>query len=555
MDVQQGVPLKRSIKTKFSLLICVLVVIILVGNWYSFQISKNMIREEMKTRGISTARNLSYSTYHGVISGDKSLLNELSEDVLLEDDLRYVVILDKHDNMLVSKSKYNQRSFTLPEAIRYISCDNRTPVVNSYMMDDERLYNVGIRIIRQNQNIQIGDNTFPESGENRSKELGGEEKTPQQICLGTVHIGMSLKNMDSKLNYIMLIMGLVTIFVGLIGAVGSRILSQTLVNPILRIAEVAIKISKGDLRQTIEVTSNNEVGVLEAALSQILQSLNMIATRLQNACEQIKLTSDEILRMSEEQATVSQRQAISIYQIAQTIEDIAKTSKHISNNAGSVVEAAESTLQSTQKVEKTVRKTIAGMEEIHEQVGKNTERVVLLGEKIAQINNVVKIINTIADQTKLIAFNASIEAAGAGEAGGRFSIVATEVRRLANTVVESVEEIGNSVSSIQTATSELTLSSETGIRKVNQGAALITEIGNTLQEMMTMFEKTTKSAKEISDSMQKQQTDNELIVNGIEEISGGSEQSVETSKKTNEIAKELRTLAEELDATVHQFVT
>ena len=410
--------MKRSIKTKFSLLICVLVVIILVGNWYSFQISKNMIREEMKTRGISTARNLSYSSYHGMISGDKSLLNELSEDILLEDDLRYVVILDKHDNMLVSKSKYNQRSFTLPEGIRYISCDNRTPVVNSYMMADERLYNVGIRIIRQNQNIRIGDNTFPESGENRSKELGGEEKTPQQICLGTVHIGMSLKNMDSKLNYIMLIMGLVTIFVVLIGAVGSRILSQILVNPILRIAEVAIKISKGDLRQTIEVTSNNEVGVLEAALSQILQSLNMIATRLQNACEQIKLTSDEILRMSEEQATVSQRQAISIYQIARTIEDIAKTSKHISTNADSVVEAAESTLQSTQKVEKTVRKTIAGMEEIHEQVGKNTERVVLLGEKIAQINNVVKIINTIADQTKLIAFNASIEAAGA-VAGGR----------------------------------------------------------------------------------------------------------------------------------------
>ncbi len=79
-----------------------------------------------------------------------------------------------------------------------------------------------------------------------------------------------------------------------------------------------------------------------------------------------------------------------------------------------------------------------------------------------------KIITTIADQTKLITFNASIEAAGAGEAGGRFSVVATEVRRLANTVVESVEEMKNSVSSIQTAASELILSSETGIHKVNQ---------------------------------------------------------------------------------------
>ena len=544
MDVQQQVSLKRSIKTKFYLLICALIAIILVGSWYSFQISKNVLHEEMKTRGISIARNLVYSVHHNVSTENQKLLNELSEKILFEDDVRYVVILDQNDNIFISKSKYNSGSFVLPRKFRYISCDSDEPVVHSYMLTDERLYNIGIRIIRKEQNICKENNSLPKSGKGN---------IAQQACLGTVHIGMSLKKVDSKLNELLLIAGLVTIFVGFIGILGTKIISR--VSTIFKISEVAMKISEGDLRQTIEVTTDDEVGMLEAALSQVLRSAHMIATRLQDTCEQVKLASNEALEMSEEQAIVSQRQAISIYQLSRTFEELTKTSEQISTNANSVAEVAESTLQATLKVEETTRKTIADIEEIREQVVKNTERVVLLGEKIAQINDVVKIINTIVDQTRLIAFNASIEAAGAGEAGGRFSIVATEVRRLTNTVVESVEEISNSVLSIQTATSELSLSSETGIRKVNQGVMLITEIGDRLQKIVTMLEKTNSSAKKVSHSMQQQQVDNELIVNGMREISSGSEQSLETSKRTNEIAKELQRLADELDTIVQQLIT
>jgi methyl-accepting chemotaxis protein len=295
--------------------------------------------------------------------------------------------------------------------------------------------------------------------------------------------------------------------------------------------------------------------MLQTALARILQASTEVAERLKAASNQIQIASDEILQMAEDQSEVAQKQSQSIYQISGTIEEIAVSSKTIAHNSDHVASMAEETLAATLNAEDIMEKTITGMDEIKEQVGKNSERVGHLGEKISQIGNVVKVINTIADQTRLIAFNASIEAAGAGEAGGRFSIVATEVRRLANTVVEALEDIRASVASIQSATSELILSSETGIRKTNQGMQLVNNAGSILQQIMEMLDNTTRSMKEISISTQQQQAEHGRIVEDIQDIISGSEQSVHMSGRTTEIAKALRTLASELDEAVQQFMT
>jgi methyl-accepting chemotaxis protein len=236
----------------------------------------------------------------------------------------------------------------------------------------------------------------------------------------------------------------------------------------------------GDLRQSFQIASAPEIQLLEVGWSNLASSFQEWVTDLKRAKEHIALSSEEVLALAEEHVDVHQKQIMLLYQILQNLEDITASSGQSADSMAGLVQEAESGLYLVMNAERFIQNAIASIEEIREQVKKNTERVVQLGEKIAQIDNVVKIITTIADQTKLIAFNASIEAAGAGEAGGRFSVVATEVRRLANTVVESVEEMKNSVSSIQTAASELILSSETGIHKVNQGTSLVAEIGQTL---------------------------------------------------------------------------
>jgi len=555
MNEQQTVAVKRSLKVKFTFLIAVLILIVLAGNWFSFQQSKKILLKEIETRGIWITRNLVYSAWYGVEKEDKKLLEDLIKETLYEDDVMYVIIVNHNDEIMYSKSKHTEQTFILPDTIRQVPCDSQEPIVYSYVTHDQQLYDVRTPIIRKSSQLTVEDNLTSEPKAENNTGQSGPQPTSQTVCLGTLHIGISLKNLDIKLTQILSIFLLLSVFIIFIGVSGYKIASRMLVTPILQMAETATQISKGDLRQTIEITSSDEVGVLEIALSRILKASKAIAARLQKACEQIKIASDEMLSMSEEQSSVSQKQSASIYHISKTIEEIADSSRAIAENSDSVAKIAEATLQATRNVEGTVKNTINSMQEIKAQVGKNSERVVHLGEKISQIGTVVKMINTIADQTKLIAFNASIEAAGAGETGGRFSIVATEVRRLANTVVESLEEIRTLVSSIQSATRELILSSETGIRKANQGSALIAETGKTLQQIMGMVDKTTQSAKEISISTQRQQAEHGRIVGEIKEIADGSEQSVDMSKRTTEIAKELRALAAELDAVVQNFIT
>ena len=408
MDTQQHITVKRSVKTKFSFLVGVLVIIILAGNWYSFQLSKRIIRQEIQTRGSWIARNLAYHARFGGFAEGEEWLNQLLEGVLRESDVVYIVILDENARVLVSESKYNQESFALPDVIQNTFCESPEPAVSAHTIGDEQIYNTGVRIIQQGENMRDEGNASGILADDKGTENAEDTQLLQDVCLGTVHIGVSLNNTNDKLTHLLMIALVMTGFVILIGAIGYMMLSRILVAPLLRLSEVAMKISAGDWRQTIEVTSNDEIGVLETALSQILQSSHAVAARLQEACEQIKTTSDEMLNMSEEQSSVSQKQAMSIYQASQTVEEIAKSSQQIATNVDNVAEEAESTLKSTIHIGETVQNTMTSMKEIREQVEKNTERVVLLGEKISQISNVVKIINTIADQTKLIAFNARV---------------------------------------------------------------------------------------------------------------------------------------------------
>ena len=541
MEAQYAGIVKRSLKIKFTFLIVILVAVVVVGNWVSFQQSEHILLQELETRGSWMARSLAASFGDGALTQDRNGLNQFLASPLRETDVLYVAFVNPQGAIASSKSRPLPQPLLLPEMLRQAPCDRHAPRAQAYLLNQQQVYDVHAPILSPPKDATAPSNEQDASADNR--------------CLGAIHIGLSLQNSDARLTRLLLLFLGLSGVIMLIGVIGYRIAARLFVTPILRMADVAARISEGDLRQTIAITADDEVGVLETALARILTASRTIAARLQRACEQITIASDEMLGMAEAQAAVSEKQSASIYHISRTIEAIAHSARVSAENANSVAKVAEATAQATKTVEETAQNTIRGMQAIKEQVEKNSERVAHLGGKIAQIGNVVKIIDTIADQTKLIAFNASIEAAGAGEAGGRFAVVATEVRRLANTVVEALAEIRALVAAVQSAANELILSSETGIRKVNQGVVSITGIGGTLQHIMTMIEQTSQAAQEISTSTQRQQGEHGQIAAEIKGIAEGSEQAVAMGQRTTNIAKELRELANELDAAVQNFIT
>jgi len=539
MEHLSRLSLRHRITTRFLVVGCACILLLLAGYWTMYAVARQILDNESTGRGITLARQLAYQAETPILSKHTTRLDELRENALREEGVKYVIITDQQDQILSSNNHQAWQTMVLPEGFQTGVCESAHALIRKHLLADELVYDIGIRVppLSPAAQSEVEARTAPETS-----------KAPQQsTCTGTIHLGFSLQSATHRRTSLFLLTGGLSALTVLIGLGVMTQASRTLFTPLYTIIHHAQHIAGGDESPSYNMSLHNELGVLQSALSRVSHILTDKATYLKKSCKQISKNTDNLIDMSEQQTSFAEKQEHLLNQISGNVAMITETSQRISSHLHHVLSLLESFQQSAQQIKTTIHNVTGAIEDIRTQVVSNTERVVVLGEKIAQIRNVVKIITTIADQTKIIAINASIEAAGAGETGWRFSVVATEVRRLANTVVEAVDEIKDSVSSIQTATSELILSSETDIRKVDQGALLIVETDEALHSMIAMLEKTTRSAHEIVRSVQDQQGEHQQLSDGLTSLSSLSEQAAENCKRTSNIVHELRSLAEELD--------
>lgn len=193
------------------------------------------------------------------------------------------------------------------------------------------------------------------------------------------------------------------------------------------------------------------------------------------------------------------------------------------------------------------------MDEISKDNEHNINQIVELGRKSKEITKVMEIINNIADQTKLIAFNAAIEASSAGEAGKRFGVVAVEIRRLADNVMESTDEITGKIEEIQAAVNRLVIASEKSSKRVNEGDDLSSQTVDILNNILVGAQSTTESAKQISLSTQQQKTASNQVVTSLKEIAEGSKQASASIRQISSTTNNMTTLSGSLKKIVEKF--
>lgn len=536
---QASIPFRCRISTKAGVFLGVLFVFICCGVWYSYYFSKESVYEEIQQRGVWIARNVRDKIQGVLLNKDYTGIETIMKSFDFNEDIQYITVFDSANTRIFPEYEDDRISLQF-DAFPSLICNQLEPEISRYSIGNERFVHIGLRIAQPSDILQ---DRGAETTVSQTQQPVSSEKSE---CLGTLHLGLSLRAMDETLRPLKISSALLTGGTLLLSCVGLALLSRIVVRPLGRLSALVSDMAAGDVRQTFQITSTTEIQLLEIGLSNLLSALQKFATNLKSVKAHIAATSEEILNVVEEHVGVHQKQIMLTYQISQNLEDLAASSVQSANSMSGLAQEAEAGLHLIMKAEKDIQTASTGIEEIREHVGKNTERVMLLGEKIAQIDNIVKIITTIADQTKLIAFNASIEAAGAGEAGGRFSVVATEVRRLANTVVESVEEMKNSVSSIQTSASELILSSETGIHKVNQGTDLIAGIGQSMRQRLDVLNTIAQAAQKISDALQQQQLQTSSMAETVKDAASTAEQTLDATKRVSEIARELHNSIEKL---------
>ena len=314
-----------------------------------------------------------------------------------------------------------------------------------------------------------------------------------------------------------------------------------------------LKEFNNDLTVSVPVTTDDEVGDLARWFNEHMARLRQLISMVSDVTEKVYAQAGVIAAGVDKQSEFATQLSSSVVEISSTMEEFSSTASQIAQHSQGVVVRADKTLEDSKHGAEEVENLTFKMNDISQDIQSNLGEIVELGRKSKEINKVMEIINNIANQTKLIAFNAALEAASAGEAGKRFGVVAVEIRRLADSVVESTNEIEGKITEILDAVNRLVMSSEKSSQMTVDGQEYASHTVAMLIDIVDGAEETTDAARQISLSTQQQQIASSQVVLALKDIEQGLRYSTDSILSSNAVTNELATLSEKLRALVMSF--
>ena len=384
-----------------------------------------------------------------------------------------------------------------------------------------------------------------------------------------------------------MIIGLICAF--LIGVILAFFIARAISKPINKVVDLTENMNKefDDMVQVVELIANNdltqqfneteiehigidskdEIGILVNAIEGTLEAkatmtsaLNKMTKNLSQTIGQIGNTASEVVSAATEVASSSEQmsrgakdQTDQVTQISTAVEEMTVTIVESSKNAGEANSAAEQAGQTAGDGAQIVSETIQGMQAIATVVQESGESIGKLAESANQIGAIVEVIDDIADQTNLLALNAAIEAARAGEQGRGFAVVADEVRKLAERTGKATGEITEMIKGIQSETNEAVQSMEKGIKEVDNGRELADKAGNSLNEVVTMSGQVVDMIQQIATASEEQSSAAEQISQNMENIASIARESATGAEQSAAAAEQLNRNAEGMQQIVKQF--
>lgn len=311
--------------------------------------------------------------------------------------------------------------------------------------------------------------------------------------------------------------------------------------------------SQGDLTIQLEAEKDDEIGKLFSGFNAAIQNISDLIMQVADAVEATASASTQISSSSEEMAAGAQEQSTQTSDIAASVEEMTKTILETTQNSSKAAEAAKNSGTIANEGGKVVYQTIEGMNHIAEVVKKSAETVHALGKGSDQIGEIVQVINDIADQTNLLALNAAIEAARAGEQGRGFAVVADEVRKLAERTTKATKEIGVMIKQIQTDTNGAVESMMEGTSEVEKGKTLAGKAGSALKEIIVGAEQVVDMSTQVAAASEQQSRAAEQISKNIETISGVTHESAIGVQQIARAAEDLNQLTVKLQELTSRF--
>jgi len=321
---------------------------------------------------------------------------------------------------------------------------------------------------------------------------------------------------------------------------------------ILRLMNELSDLADGDL--TIRATVSEDItGAIADSVNYTTDELRKLVSRVITASQQVARATGEAGNVTKELLNATQKQANEIRDAGGAVELMTKSIQEVDSSASQSSEVARRTLEVTERGARAVQNSVSGMDGIREQIQDTSKRIKRLGESSQEIGEIVDLISDITEQTNVLALNAAIQAASAGEAGRGFAVVAEEVQRLAERSAEATKQIGMLVKTIQSDTQDAVAAMEKSTQGVVDGAKLSDAAGQALREIEKSTRELTDLVNSISVSTQVQ-TDMAREVAGVmSDILKITEQTSQSTQRTNASVIQLEGLASELSSSVSGF--
>src|SRR5579885_2762935 len=339
---------------------------------------------------------------------------------------------------------------------------------------------------------------------------------------------------------------------GAVASGGSGSDAAALQAQIEKLLQEVSAVGDGDLRVQAEVTPDT-LGVLADSFNYMTEQLSGVVGQVQSMTMQVTTATRRILDRSADLAQAAQQQEAQIAQATEAVESLASFIQNTARNAQLSAEAAQEALRNARGGEQAVVQTIEGMVHIRENVQETAKKIKRLGERSQEIGEIVRIIEDIADQTNLLALNAAIQSAMAGEHGRGFSVVADEIRTLAERSSASTKRIATIVKSIQGDTYDAVVAMEESTQDVVAGSRLADEAGRALKSIYAAVDRQAQMIEAIARSANERVQTSEAVAIAMNQILEITRQTTSVSQDTAQNVNYLSDLADQLRASVATF--
>nr|WP_228530560.1 MULTISPECIES: methyl-accepting chemotaxis protein [Myxococcaceae] len=511
---------------------------------------KDALHDELGKRAnavaVELANNLAFATFSGDKEGLQRAALATQRDV---PDVAYVLVRDSKGEIL---ARANGKGFDAADQVALKEADKL--VTRDIRVSGVAVFEAASPVVFEQRSGDAA-NPFDGLGSNGlgSNAPGAGAKPEDRVQVGTVQVGLKLDTLNSTTSSITLSALALGMLVLLGCLAAAAVLARLLIIPLERLAHAAAGIAAGDLRQRIDTRGGDEIGELARSFFTMSQALSTLIADLRGAAADIEREAASVLTTSTQQSAMAHQQASAINETSSTVAEIAQTSKQATTYADNVISGTQKSEALSAEGQQVVGESVEGMNKLGEQVKNIALAITDLSERTLQIGDIIATVKDVAEQSNLLALNASIEAAKAGEHGRGFAVVATEMRTLAEQSKVAANQVRGLLGEVQKGTRTAVSATEEGSRRAQAATALAQSAGSAILGLSELIKDSSAAARQIAGNTRQQTIGVEQIAAAMTELSTAMSDSVEGTRRIEQVAGNLSALSKRFSELVASY--